>query len=196
MIVFGAVGTVAAGAVQRYVGVPWILHLFSDGMGGMPLIFMTIGTDLDISLKAEKVWVVGTVRGVAGAAVPFQHRIVLDLRLLLSGHNTGVTASAKVQRSFGQKVRLFRGMGIVTRQAPLLFQDWPVGVSAFEGFLHRLPVTLTARLDAPSGRRCCTGSRFALVALAAHPLCNRTVNVILENRGLVGPVWIVAQGAG
>jgi hypothetical protein len=161
----------------------------------MPLIFMTIGTDLDIGLMAEKVGIVGAVRSVAGDAVPLQHRLVLGLGLLLPGHDTGVTASAEVQRRFTQKLWLFRGMRIVTRQAPLLTQNRPVDVGISECCINRLFVTLAARLNVPPGRRYRAGSRVALVALTAHSLRNRAVDIVLEDSGLVGTVGIVASGA-
>ena len=87
MLVFRPVGPVAAGTVQGHVGIPWILDIFADGVCGVSLVLMTLGTDLRISLIAEQVGMIGPMGRMAGTAIALQDGFVFHHRLLLPGYD-------------------------------------------------------------------------------------------------------------
>jgi hypothetical protein len=79
VVIFGPVCPVAAGTVQGEVRVSWILHIFPYGMGGVPLVFVTIRTDVHVGGRLEEVWVIGTVGRMTRVTFTFQDRFMFDL---------------------------------------------------------------------------------------------------------------------
>jgi len=55
-------GTMTAGAVNGHIGVPRILDILSQGMGGMCFVIVTTGADFPLLLFREEIPILGAVR--------------------------------------------------------------------------------------------------------------------------------------
>ena len=129
---------------------------------------------------------------MAAGTVPFLDRRMLCLGPFLPLDSVSMTRAANRDKRGLQKAALSGCVGIVAAQTSLLAHHRPVHLVLAQYLIHCIVMASTAQLV--TGFLCRKGglgSRI-IMALVAHPVCDRSVNIIIENSSPVGTMGVVA----
>ena len=195
MLEFRPMGPVTAQALYRQVLVPFIYDLFTDRMGRVFRIVVTLCAELDGRRLSEKQLIVGSVRRMADNALPLFYGFMLCYRIFLALDRIRMACPAEPDRRRLQERALCRRMGTVTIEAPVFPHDRQMEPVFGEHIVDHLVVASPAQFKPLflQGER--LGRRRAFMAQIARLIGKGRMGRIIDHSSLVGAVHAVTQGA-
>lgn len=161
----------------------------------MLLPVMARSAEIDYRRLIKQETVVGRMGSMTGRAVPLLYRRMFCLGPRLSLDGIVVARAAQRDHRGLQQLDLRRGMRVMAAQAALPAYHRPMHLVLSEYVVHRIVMAAPAQL-VPRLLRCERGSgRGLLMALVAHFIRDRPVDIIIEDPSPVGAVGIMTGRA-
>ena len=195
MFVLRPMDPMAACALDHDVVIPRVEGFCSNGMRGVQRIVMAGHAHFDRGCLLEQEHIIRGMGRMAGGALAVFYRRVFCWRTFLLLHGIGMTTAAQVGHLGLQKLFYRACMGSVAMDTACFIRHGPMDPVLAECLIdHRAmasPAQLVPRLF---GRKRIRG-RWILMALIAHLIGNRLVNVRVEHPSSIRTMRIMTARA-